>query len=57
MIDIKYDEACEMMVISDGDVIIFEGNYWDFDYSPAGLSSFLDICGVPVCLEKYEYEC
>ena len=55
MIKISRDADSEMMKIEKDDVVVFEGNYWDFAGDPAGLEDFLDSIGVPCILEEYSY--
>lgn len=55
MIKIDYDDDSEMMRICKGEEIVFEGSYWDFDYSPVGLEGFLKEFGVEAEAVDCEY--
>lgn len=56
MIRILDDESCEMLRIEKDGQCIFEGNYWDVQQSPTGISDLLDSLGVTHTLEDYEYD-
>jgi len=57
MIEIKYDDSCEMIEIFKNKKIVFEGNEWDLPRTARDLSDFFMRLGIKNKLIKYVFKC